>query len=146
VNYRLSPFPTKQHEADWLQWVLMSGKLSRISQHLALVFHSQDAGPDGFTIESLMSKTGWGKTVIRDAILELSSHGMPLAVRVLCSYCGKWTSADVHSDHVHPKSLGGADDESNRVPACSTCNQSKNDAPLLVWLAVRQSPAFWGAP
>jgi hypothetical protein len=137
MNYRLSPFQSKQHEADWLQWVLMSGKLSRISQHLALILHTQDVGPDGFTIESLMNKTGWGKTVIRDALLELSKNGIILAVPVLCSYCGKWTAADVHSDHVHPQSLGGADDESNRVPACSTCNQSKNDTPLLVWLARR---------
>jgi len=36
-----------------------------------------------------------------------------------CVYCGEEAR---HADHIHPYSKGGADDESNLVAACPTCN------------------------
>ncbi|MFE9026211.1 HNH endonuclease [Streptomyces iakyrus] len=47
-----------------------------------------------------------------------------------CCYCGKRA---VHLDHVHPLSKGGADKESNMVPACRTCNLSKGAKTLAEW-------------
>jgi HNH endonuclease. len=54
-----------------------------------------------------------------------------------CVYCGEpWTEMD----HVEPLSKGGAHDVLNVAPACSSCNASKNNITLVVWLA-RQSQA-----
>jgi hypothetical protein len=55
----------------------------------------------------------------------------------LCSYCGKSAIGGLHSDHVHPRSLGGSDEDGNRVPACAQCNVSKGNKPLPLWLATR---------
>ena len=37
----------------------------------------------------------------------------------------------------NPVSRGGAHDVDNIAGACDYCNKSKNDSPLLVWLARR---------
>ncbi|MFG3405623.1 HNH endonuclease [Streptomyces sp. NPDC048142] len=47
-----------------------------------------------------------------------------------CCYCGRWAT---HLDHVHPLSKGGADKESNMVPACADCNLSKGAKTLAEW-------------
>lgn len=52
-----------------------------------------------------------------------------------CAYCGR--AVRLSMDHVEPLSKGGAHDISNAAPACSSCNSSKNDRQLVVWLAVR---------
>ncbi|WP_336628431.1 MULTISPECIES: HNH endonuclease [unclassified Microbacterium] len=52
-----------------------------------------------------------------------------------CIYCDHpWE----HVDHVIPRALGGADDPHNLVPACAECNLSKNDTPVLDWIASRR--------
>jgi 5-methylcytosine-specific restriction endonuclease McrA len=38
-----------------------------------------------------------------------------------------------HLDHVEPLSKGGADVESNIVPACAPCNLSKGAKTLAEW-------------
>lgn len=53
-----------------------------------------------------------------------------------CAYCPQ-PGATV--DHVIPISRGGQDAPDNVVPACLSCNSSKNDTPLAEWLA---SPAY----
>ena len=45
-----------------------------------------------------------------------------------CTYCGRNPKDDrvkLHVDHIHPKSKGGTDDESNLTTACSDCNHGK---------------------
>lgn len=52
----------------------------------------------------------------------------------LCAYCG-YQRNSLEMDHIDPLSLGGAHDPENVAPACMRCNRTKNDRPLLVWLA-----------
>lgn len=43
-----------------------------------------------------------------------------------CRYCGRHApSEELHVDHVHPRSAGGSDRESNLVTACRVCNLGK---------------------
>ncbi|MFI2188009.1 HNH endonuclease [Streptomyces sioyaensis] len=50
--------------------------------------------------------------------------------RYACAYCGAHAT---HLDHVTPLSKGGADVESNIVPACAPCNLSKGAKTLAEW-------------
>lgn len=54
-----------------------------------------------------------------------------------CSYCGSRDSLQV--DHIEPVVKGGAGHWSNLTAACRWCNTSKNDDPLLSWLALLPS-------
>lgn len=43
-----------------------------------------------------------------------------------CAYCGKKIEyKDMQVDHMKPLRLGGADDMSNYMPACRSCNHYK---------------------
>lgn len=50
-----------------------------------------------------------------------------------CAYCNKETD-NLQADHVIPIILGGSNNISNVVPACQSCNSSKNGRPLLLWM------------
>jgi 5-methylcytosine-specific restriction endonuclease McrA len=52
-----------------------------------------------------------------------------------CSYCGKKSKLDM--DHVVPLHSGGKHDIYNIVPACQSCNRSKQDKSLIIWLMER---------
>lgn len=49
-----------------------------------------------------------------------------------CAYCA--SIAKLTMDHVDPLARGGAHDPENVVAACRSCNSSKGDRPLLIWL------------
>ena len=51
-----------------------------------------------------------------------------------CSYCG--LPADT-VDHIEPLQGGGDSSSANLTAACRSCNASKSDTPLLIWLARR---------
>jgi hypothetical protein len=53
-----------------------------------------------------------------------------------CAYCGKITPK-ITIDHVIPLTRGGLHEIENAVPACQSCNSSKNNKPLLIWLRER---------
>jgi 5-methylcytosine-specific restriction endonuclease McrA len=53
----------------------------------------------------------------------------------LCAYCGE--AKKLTMDHIDSIGAGGAHDISNIVPACRSCNGSKGDSVLIVWLAKR---------
>jgi 5-methylcytosine-specific restriction endonuclease McrA len=50
-----------------------------------------------------------------------------------CLYCGSdlrhAAPADITLDHLLPKSAGGANDATNLVTACRSCNSSRQDKP-----------------
>jgi len=50
-----------------------------------------------------------------------------------CAYCGV-SGVPLELDHVVPRSCGGSDRESNRVPACHRCNQQKGNRPIQEFL------------
>jgi 5-methylcytosine-specific restriction endonuclease McrA len=54
-----------------------------------------------------------------------------------CAYCG---GEATEMDHFIPKALGGSDDWDNLVPACRTCNASKNDTHPKDW---EPSKSLW---
>lgn len=48
-----------------------------------------------------------------------------------CCYCGATPKqAQLHVDHVHPRSHGGTNEPSNLVTACTDCNLGKADVLL----------------
>jgi 5-methylcytosine-specific restriction endonuclease McrA len=49
-----------------------------------------------------------------------------------CAYCGK--KAKPTMDHIVPIAKGGTHSIENIVPACQSCNSSKNDDSLLIWM------------
>lgn len=53
-----------------------------------------------------------------------------------CAYCGV-SGVPLELDHVVPRSRGGSERESNRVPACHTCNQQKGNRPIEEFLEDR---------
>jgi 5-methylcytosine-specific restriction endonuclease McrA len=52
-----------------------------------------------------------------------------------CQYCGK--PAQLTLDHVEALASGGAHEPDNIVAACASCNKSKGNTSLVVWLAKR---------
>lgn len=49
-----------------------------------------------------------------------------------CRYCGATAAtAELHIDHVLPRSAGGQDTSENLVAACSACNHGKSDRIVL---------------
>lgn len=52
-----------------------------------------------------------------------------------CAYCGKsLTIKTATEDHIVPLSCGGSDDISNIAPACLSCNCSKNNMPVDIFM------------
>lgn len=56
-----------------------------------------------------------------------------------CVYCGREDGV-LHADHFWPIALGGKDDASNLVPACSDCNLTKNARDPVSWCLDRHGP------
>ncbi len=50
-----------------------------------------------------------------------------------CVYCNQ-KSDKLQQDHIVPVSRGGGHTKDNVVPACGSCNSSKGNKPLLVWM------------
>jgi 5-methylcytosine-specific restriction endonuclease McrA len=53
-----------------------------------------------------------------------------------CAYCGAPSQA---LDHIVPRSDGGSNDWTNRTGVCSSCNSTKQQSPLLIFLGWRQA-------
>jgi len=58
----------------------------------------------------------------------------------VCAYCGE-RAESICLDHIEPLRFGGANDETNLVAACRSCNASKNDDKLLPFLWWRSANA-----
>lgn len=71
---------------------------------------------------------GKGVTANEWSTIKASSLG-------LCAYCN--ARRPLTMDHIDPLALDGEHDVENTAAACRSCNSSKSDTPLLVWLAKR---------
>ena len=54
-----------------------------------------------------------------------------------CAYCGE--TAVLHQDHFIPVTKGGSYTKSNIIPACQSCNSSKNNKHPLDWLITKEN-------
>lgn len=127
--------PTGATQAERAREIMLSGLFDRQPQHVALYVLSVRQNPDGLSLRDLVEGTGWHKSVVRKAVLQLVEMGAVKRVEVFCSYCNRKLSGDeTHVDHVEAQSLGGADTPDNRVPVCKSCNSQKSDKPFLLWL------------
>lgn len=111
-------------------WATEKGKrMMRLAQKR---YHQS---PRGRAKNAVMCANGYARR--RGA---LGSHtaaewtGLRRSYRGLCVYClGKATTRD----HLVSLERGGTNFIDNIVPACVSCNSSKQDTPFLVWLARR---------
>lgn len=60
--------------------------------------------------------------------------------RNTCAYCN--TNPYGHIDHIVPVALGGSNDIENLVPACASCNLSKNAKPIEQFLDEKRAEIF----
>lgn len=58
----------------------------------------------------------------------------------ICSYCGTYCTENYQIDHIEPLANNGNHSLDNLTISCPTCNQSKSDKPLLIWLATKLNP------
>lgn len=54
----------------------------------------------------------------------------------LCPYCNK-PIIKPQVDHVIPTTIGGSDEDDNLGYCCKSCNNSKGNKQLIIWLAYR---------
>ena len=55
----------------------------------------------------------------------------------VCPYCNKHITNNGTLDHIIPISKGGTNDRYNLVWVCRSCNSSKHNTPLILWLVRR---------
>jgi 5-methylcytosine-specific restriction endonuclease McrA len=58
-----------------------------------------------------------------------------------CVYCNSKVEK-LEPDHIEPLSRNGNNNIANIVPACRSCNSSKQDTPLLIWILKRRKETF----
>lgn len=92
--------------------------------------------------EDSMSIMNWGKYQNVDRMEEIREYNRQAKQRSrekqratmespYCQYCGQSATG---YDHIVPKSKGGLDIDSNKVPCCPRCNKVKKDMPLVNFL------------
>ena len=64
-------------------------------------------------------------------------HNMKEEYNRLCAYCNQ--EKPLAMDHVVPLAKGGRHDVDNIVPACRSCNASKGNKPLLIWMVQQKA-------
>jgi hypothetical protein len=57
-----------------------------------------------------------------------------------CVFCGALT--ELQMDHLIPRSRGGTDSSDNMVWACASCNASRGDRGVYVWLGLKKKDAL----
>lgn len=120
--------PSLQHRVDTvLAWVLRLMRLSPVtalSQELVR-FDMQAMQNPGISGVEYQQGTLAGYEV-REYLLEKWGRK--------CVYCGA-ENTPLEIDHIHPRSKGGSDRDSNLTIACHDCNQQKGNIPVEQFLA-----------
>jgi 5-methylcytosine-specific restriction endonuclease McrA len=86
------------------------------------------------TFENNRKRGAFRRAGRRNALVPLTRHQLQHRFSLFgncCAYCGN--SGKISIDHVMPLSKGGLDEHSNIVPACKTCNSSKNAKDVKDW-------------
>jgi 5-methylcytosine-specific restriction endonuclease McrA len=73
-----------------------------------------------------------------DGITDIQEKQLYEEYNYICAYCNKIKSvSELTIDHIIPLNKGGSHDISNVVPACKSCNCSKQDKSLLFYMYYR---------
>jgi len=83
--------------------------------------------PDHYLYNLIVMTSSEAKRLWRRSIKEYFDN--------TCVYCGKtYDLSQLSIDHVHPRSLGGADVANNVVCSCTRCNQEKGSDNWLTFM------------
>ena len=86
--------------------------------------------PDHYLYNLIVMTSSEAKRLWRRSIKEYFDN--------TCVYCGKtYDLSQLSIDHVHPRSLGGADVATNVVCSCTRCNQEKGSENWLTWMRAK---------
>ena len=114
----------KRHDANT---PLIEGAITRSCQHCHLPFNTTGWRQQRFCTERCRKAAENARRRQRAATTETGIYIAALKEDP-CAYCG---APAEQLDHIDPRSRGGADAWDNLTPACSDCNATKNDLPLL---------------
>ncbi len=89
-------------------------------------------GPDELLYSLIELRPGDAKRRFRKSIFEDYFLRGPFG-QCACAYCGTWNEK-LTIDHIVPKSKGGPHfSRWNTIPACRSCNISKQNLPVFEW-------------
>lgn len=120
-------------------------KINTVKEHIAWSYANLASGHNA--IESGVTEYGRLQYMIRSRLFKgLVSGTMSMGSLYddekikykypqSCSYCG--SGERLSMDHLIPRKKGGPDDTDNLLWACKSCNSSKRDRDLLVWLKAK---------
>lgn len=84
-----------------------------------------------------LANAAWVSAAIRAGGKPRDRRAYRLALRRdPCSYCGAIGPGTI--DHITALNGGGDDEWDNWTGACQSCNSSKQDTPVLLWMARRK--------
>ncbi len=138
TRYRQARWQNRRRKKGWLAPSLVS----RVHHLLTWVKRLQGWCPLGaisqelvcFDTAALQTPTIEGITYQRGTLFECELRAYVLTKwEHRCAYCQR-EGIPLQLDHVIPRSKGGSDRPSNRVPACEHCNQQKGNQDLAVFL------------
>ncbi len=151
MSTQQTAFRTRSEER-FLDRLENSGLSTELKNHALAIFdigNMTSSGQRFKKVNALLSNRGLGREGAKEVIEQLiiarvafvSASGRSVTFREvkpkikkrrLCVYCQKTTSSPT-VDHVIPKVQLGADDESNKVFACESCNLSKGSRTPTQW-------------
>lgn len=102
--------------------------------HAAVAKGDQKYGRLHYIIRARLCKGLLTGTMSIGAVAE--DEKLKLVLPQSCCYCG--SKANLSVDHLLPRARGGIDAGQNMVWACRSCNSSKGEQDVLVWLAQRE--------
>jgi len=96
-------------------------------------FHRKHPGYYSFGVarRQTRKRKAPGRGITKEQWLEILRGALGL-----CAYCGERKRLSL--DHIVPLSDGGEHDVENAAAACKSCNSSKHNASLLLWMARRR--------
>lgn len=102
-----------------VQWAIDNPERMRVRRRARRALKRNNPGSVGVQLRD------WSRLVVR--------------YRNRCAYCNE-SAETLHMDHVIPLALGGRHAIGNVIPACPSCNHSKQDKLLAEWRHRRKLP------